>query len=175
MSIRQLATQLGVSTNTVVVAYDRLVAAGVISSHRTAGFFVCSLNETAHAMPDDITLEAAMSKSPFGWHSNRMINAQAFCWRVVAALPPTWLQDAVPASIVQRALANSTAGMASRCPPQGLPELREQIAMLMRGIGIHIDAGKLLTCFGGTHAIDLICRSFLQAGDTVLWKILVTF
>jgi len=49
-SIRQLATQLAVSTNTVVVAYDRLVAAGVIDTHGTAGFFVCAATEspTAH-------------------------------------------------------------------------------------------------------------------------------
>ena len=39
-SIRQLATQLAVSTNTVVVAYDRLVAAGAIDTHGTTGFFV---------------------------------------------------------------------------------------------------------------------------------------
>jgi DNA-binding transcriptional MocR family regulator len=58
--------------------------------------------------------------------------------------------------------------MAARCPPQGMPELRERIAMLMRGQGIAVDASRLLTCYGGTHAIDLICRSFLQAGDTVL-------
>ena len=168
MSIRQLATQLGVSTNTVVVAYDRLVAAGVISSHGTAGFFVRSLNETAHAMPDDITLEAGDEQEPVWLAQQSNDQRSGVLLASSGALPPTWLQDAVPASIVQRALANSTAGMASRCPPQGLPELREQIAMLMRGIGIHIDAGKLLTCFGGTHAIDLICRSFLQAGDTVL-------
>jgi len=40
--------------------------------------------------------------------------------------------------------------------------------MLMRSQGIAVDASRLLTCFGGTHAIDLICRSFLQPGDTVL-------
>jgi DNA-binding transcriptional MocR family regulator len=84
------------------------------------------------------------------------------------ALPPTWLHDAVPAAAVQRAMARSAAGMASRCPPQGLPELREHIALLLRGIGVAIEAGHILTTFGGTHAIDLICRSFLQAGDTVL-------
>lgn len=168
MSIRQLATQLGVSTNTVVVAYDRLVAVGVISSHGTAGFFVSSMHDATHAMPDDITLEAGDEQEPV-WLAQQSNDQRAGVLLASSgALPPTWLQDAVPASIVQRALANSSAGMASRCPPQGLPELREQIAMLMRGIGVPIDAGKLLTCFGGTHAIDLICRSFLQPGDTVL-------
>jgi DNA-binding transcriptional MocR family regulator len=58
--------------------------------------------------------------------------------------------------------------MASRCPPQGMPELRERIATMLRGIGVPVDAGRILTTYGGTHAIDLICRSFLKPGDTVL-------
>lgn len=74
----------------------------------------------------------------------------------------------MPAAAVQRALSRSVAGMASRCPPQGLPELRERIAMMLRGIGIAVDAGRILTTYGGTHAIDLICRSFLKPGDAVL-------
>ncbi|KYF81822.1 GntR family transcriptional regulator, partial [Sorangium cellulosum] len=40
--------------------------------------------------------------------------------------------------------------------------------MLVRSQGIAADAGRLLTTWGGTHAIDLICRSFLQPGDAVL-------
>jgi DNA-binding transcriptional MocR family regulator len=40
--------------------------------------------------------------------------------------------------------------------------------MLMRAQGIAVDAGRLLTTWGGTHAIDLICKTLLQPGDTVL-------
>ena len=55
MSIRQLATQFGVSPNTVVTAYDRLVAAGLIESRGTAGFFAC---EPAAGALDAAWLEA---------------------------------------------------------------------------------------------------------------------
>jgi DNA-binding transcriptional MocR family regulator len=168
MSIRQLATHLAVSTNTVVVAYDRLVAAGVINSHGTAGFFVCSASETSRTIPDETALEAGEEQEPV-WLAQQANDQRAgILLASSGALPPTWLQDAVPAAAVQRALAHSSAGMASRCPPQGLPELREHIALLLRSIGISADANHILTTFGGTHAIDLICRSFLQAGDTVL-------
>jgi len=40
--------------------------------------------------------------------------------------------------------------------------------MVMRGVGIAVEAGRILTTYGGTQAIDLICRAFLQTGDTVL-------
>ncbi|GJJ02098.1 GntR family transcriptional regulator [Duganella rhizosphaerae] len=168
MSIRQLATQLAVSTNTVVVAYDRLVAAGVIDSHGTAGFFVSTTNGAGKSIPDEVALEAGVEQEPV-WLAQQANDQRAgILLASSGALPPTWLQDAVPATAVQRALTRSAAGMASRCPPQGLPELREHIALLLRGIGIAADAGHILTTFGGTHAIDLICRSFLQPGDTVL-------
>ena len=168
LSIRQLATQLAVSTNTVVLAYDRLVAAGVIDSHGTAGFFVCTTNDAGRSIPDEVALEAGEEQEPV-WLAQQANDQRAGVLQASSgALPPTWLQDAVPAAAVQRALARSAAGMASRCPPQGLPELREHIALLLRGIGAAVDAGHILTTFGGTHAIDLICRSFLQAGDTVL-------
>lgn len=168
MSIRQLAAQLSVSTNTVVVAYDKLVAAGVIDSQGTAGFFVCAPNDASGLVPDEVALEAGEEQEPV-WLAQQVNDQRAGVLLASSgALPPTWLQDAVPAAAVQRALARSVAGMASRCPPQGLPELREHIALLLRGIGAAVDASHILTTFGGTHAIDLICRSFLQAGDTVL-------
>ncbi len=165
MSIRQLATHLGVSPNTVVTAYDRLVAAGLIDSRGTAGFFVC---EAQAALPDEAALEAGEEQEPV-WLAQQANDQRAGVLLASSgALPGSWLEDAIPASLLPRALARSTAGMASRCPPQGLPELRERIAMLMRAQGIAVDAGRLLTTFGGTHAIDLICRTFLQPGDTVL-------
>jgi DNA-binding transcriptional MocR family regulator len=168
MSIRQLATHLAVSTNTVVVAYDRLVAASVITTHGTTGFFVCANDELGATLPDEVALEAGSEQEPVWLAQQSNDQREGVLLASSGALPPSWLQDAVPASVVQRALTNSAAGMASRCPPQGLPELREHIAILLRGIGITADAGRILTTFGGTHAIDLICRSFLQPGDTVL-------
>jgi DNA-binding transcriptional MocR family regulator len=35
-------------------------------------------------------------------------------------------------------------------------------------MGIPVDAGRILTTYGGTHSIDMICRSFLKPGDAVL-------
>jgi len=164
-SIRQLATQLGVSPNTVVSAYDRLVAAGVIDSRGTAGFFVAE--GPANAMPDAVRVEAGEEQEAV-WLAQQANDQKAGVLLASSgALPATWLEDAVPAAAVQRGLARAAAGMATRCPPQGLPELRERIAMLLRGQGIAVDAGRVLTTYGGTQAIDLICRAFLRPGDAV--------
>jgi DNA-binding transcriptional MocR family regulator len=119
-------------------------------------------------MPEEVALEAGEEQEPV-WLAQQANDQRAGVLLASSgALPPAWLEDAVPAAAVQRALSRSVAGMASRCPPQGLPELRERIAMMLRGLGIPVDAGRILTTYGGTHAIDLICRSFLKPGDAVL-------
>ncbi|MDR7332898.1 PLP-dependent aminotransferase family protein [Roseateles asaccharophilus] len=164
-SIRQLATRLGVSPNTVVAAYDRLVADGLIDSRGTAGFFVA--DGAADAMPDATRVEAGEEQEAV-WLAQQANDQKAGVLLASSgALPAAWLEDAIPAATVQRGLARASAGMATRCPPQGLPELRERIAALMRSQGIAVDARRVLTTYGGTQAIDLICRAFLRPGDTV--------
>ncbi len=165
-SIRQLAAQLAVSPNTVVLAYDRLMALGLIESRGTAGYFVRP--QDADGETEQKILEAGEAQEGV-WLAQQANDQRAgMLLASSGTLPPAWLADAIPGTTLQRALARSPAGMASRCPPQGLPELREHIAMLLRGIGLAVDAGRILTTYGGTHAIDLICRTFAQAGDTVL-------
>lgn len=164
-SIRQLAAELAVSPNTVITAYDRLVAAGVIDARGTAGYFV---NPRQGEMPEEVALEAGDEQEPVWLVQQANDQRAGVLLASSGALLHAWLEDAVPAAAVQRALSRSVAGMASRCPPQGLPELRERIAMMLRGIGIAVDAGRILTTYGGTHAIDLICRSFVKPGDAVL-------
>jgi len=164
-SIRTLARQLGVSPNTVVTAYDRLVASAIVESRGTAGFFVC---ETAAPPALEALLEAGEEQDAV-WLVQQAHDQRAGLLPVSAgSLPVSWLEDAIPATVVQRGLARANGGMAARCPPQGLPELRERISTLMRSQGIAADASRILTTYGGTHAIDLICRSFLQPGDAVM-------
>lgn len=164
-SIRTLARQLGASPNTIVTAYDRLVAAALIESRGTAGFFVC---EAAAQQPFQAQLEAGEEHDPV-WFVQQAHDQRAGVLPASSgALPVSWLEDAIPATVVQRGLARANGGMAARCPPQGLPELRERLAAFMRGQGLAVDASRVLTTHGGTHAIDLVCRAFLQPGDAVM-------
>ena len=48
-SVRALAEQAGVCRDTVVQAYDRLAAQGLVQSRRGAGFFVCAQRALAEA------------------------------------------------------------------------------------------------------------------------------
>lgn len=167
-SIRQLAAQLAVSSNTVVLAYDRLVAAGLILTHGKTGFFVRAQSDVARQLPDALALEAGEEQEPVWFAQQASDQREGVLLASSGALPASWLQDAIPPAMLQRAMTRANAGMAARAPSQGLAELREQIALLLRDIGLQIDAASLMTTLGGSHAIDLICRSFLAPGDTVL-------
>ena len=63
-SIRTLAAQLGVSPNTVVTAYDRLVAAACIDSRGTAGFFVSEAASQPGQMPGASLIEPGDEQEP---------------------------------------------------------------------------------------------------------------
>jgi DNA-binding transcriptional MocR family regulator len=164
-SIRQLATQLLVSPNTVVLAYDRLVADGLVFSRGTTGYFVA---EAAGAVIDAAPLEAGEAHEPV-WLAQQANDLRPGVLQASGgALPMAWLEDAIPTSLVQRALSHSGLGMASRCPPQGMSPLRERLAMSMRAQGMGVDASRIMTTYGSTHAIDLIVRTFLKPGDAVI-------
>jgi DNA-binding transcriptional regulator YhcF (GntR family) len=111
LSIRQLAAQLAVSPNTVVTAYDRLMALGLIESRGTAGYFVC---ESRHsALPDAAALEAGEEQDGV-WLAQQSNDQRAGVLLASSgALPPSWLEDAVPAAAVQR--GHGLALSATRC------------------------------------------------------------
>lgn len=165
-SIRHLAQQLGVSPNTVVNAYDRLVADGHVEARSTAGYFAAASGST---QPDVASLIEAGVEQDAIWLVQQandlppgMLQASS------GALPPAWLQEAAPASVLQRAFASLPGDMATRCPPQGWVPLRERLALMLRGHGIAVDTSRVLTTTGATQAIDLICRAYLNPGDAVV-------
>jgi DNA-binding transcriptional MocR family regulator len=54
------------------------------------------------------------------------------------------------------------------CPPEGLGELREQIAARLVQHGIAAAAANIVTTYGASHAFDLLARILLSPGDAVL-------
>lgn len=165
-SIRRLAAQLGVSPNTVVVAYDRLVAEGWLEPRGTAGYFVALPNARA---ADEATLIEAGVEQDAVWMAQQAHDLPVGLLQASSgALPANWLQEAVPRSVLQRAFDGLPGGMAARCPAQGATALRERLATLLRTQGIVADAARIMTTAGATQAIDLVCRAFVKPGDAVI-------
>jgi DNA-binding transcriptional MocR family regulator len=165
-SIRKLARLIGASAFTVVDAYDRLVARGLIESRAGRGFFVAQRRIVAPLVAVEASPESA----------NDAVALASLCMAhggdIVAAgsgfLPENWLLEAGTAGVLTRLLRRRRTQPWLPCPPQGLPELREQIAARLVQHGIAAGAANIVTTYGASQAFDLLARILFAPGDPVL-------
>ena len=165
-SIRMLAGSLGASPSTVVEAYERLVAEGVVRSRPGSGFYV------ARAAPP-LALAAATAPSDRAidplWVSRQSLDAGPGMLRPGCGwLPADWM----PQSALRRAvrdLARAEDGvLADYGQTLGSPALRRILSRRAADEGIAIGPDDILLTASGTQALDLVCRALLRPGDTVL-------
>jgi DNA-binding transcriptional MocR family regulator len=165
-SIRKLARLVGASPFTVVDAYDRLVARGLLESRAGRGFFVTQRRLTA-------PLAAVEALADFGTDAMSLARlCLASPSDIVAAgsgfLPENWLLEVTCGGVLSRLLRGRRARPWLPCPPQGLPELREQIAAQLLQHGIAAGAAHIVTTYGASQAFDLLARLLFSPGDAVL-------
>ena len=165
-SIRKLARQVSASPFTVVDAYDRLVARGVIESRAGRGFFVTPRRLSAplvaiEALEDSGSEAMALARLCLQNSADIVAAGSGF-------LPENWLMEATPAAVLTRLARGRLAQAWLPCPPQGLTELREQVATRLLQHGIAASAANIVTTYGASHAFDLLARMLLSPGDTVL-------
>ena len=165
-SIRKLAKLIGVSPFTVVDAYDRLVARGVIESRAGRGFFVAKRRATPalpviEALPDPGSDAIALARAALTDASKIVAAGSGF-------LPASWYAEAMPANVMARVTHARRPQAWQPCPPQGLSELREQIAARLVQRGIAAGPANVVTTFGASQAFDLIARIMFAPGDAVL-------
>src|ERR1700739_1204741 len=122
-SIRKLARQVGASPFSVVDAYDRLVARGVIEPRAGRGFFVTRRRLSAPL----VAIEALEDASSDALELTRLCLANST--EIVAAgsgfLPENWLLETTPAAVLTRLSQGRRPQAWLPCSPQGMPRLRE--------------------------------------------------
>lgn len=166
-SIRRCATAMNVSPSTVVEAYERLTAEGLIHPRRGSGFYV-----SATALPPLSVAEIEpvhdRAVDPF-WVSRQSLDADAETLKPGCGwLPASWM----PVDALRRAFRGIARGapdlMTDYGSSRGSPRLRRLMAARLAGLGVDAAADQVLLTSSGTQAIDLVCRLFLRPGDTVL-------
>jgi DNA-binding transcriptional MocR family regulator len=163
-SVRAFAKAHHLSTYTVSEAYQRLVSLGLLIARSGAGYRVATPAARAPAAPvwSAPSLNAAWLLSDV--FADQSVSIKAGCgW-----IPNDWINE----SGVQHALR-----VVSRVPgpriggyghPYGLATLREHIAASLRRYSLSVGTADVLLTQGVTQALDLVVRTLLRPGDTVI-------
>jgi DNA-binding transcriptional MocR family regulator len=171
-SVRECARRHGVSPTTVVAAYDRLLARGLIEARRQRGFFV---RDARPAPTADLPARRAAAAPAAPIDATALIRGMfhlgdnAKPAPGLGTLPPAWLDVALLNASLRRVLARrGDAAALEYGDPAGAPALRELLAARLGALGIGASAAQVVTTAGATHALDLLSRALLQPGDAVL-------
>jgi GntR family transcriptional regulator/MocR family aminotransferase len=171
-SSRELAQRLALARNTVTVAYDRLVAEGLLVSRAGVGTFV-SAGPRPHGQRQPTAVGTASPLRPrplwdrqpgppevgggeveFDFRT-RVPDAEQFPFATWRALLASQLRP-------------RAAQQATDADPAGHPGLRAALARHVAvSRGVRADADEILVTSGSQQAIDLLARVLLEPGQLV--------
>jgi DNA-binding transcriptional MocR family regulator len=163
-SIRRAAEEFRVSKNTVIEAYGRLVAAGLLTARQGSGFVVSDPTADLQSVRPSHVAEAVDIAT--------LLRAQleeSFSVRVGDGRPPpSWTEEPEVRRRLGFYRSSRSASEDGYGSAIGLPELREKIARSFMAREIRCGPQHVIMTFGANHALDLIIRHFLSSGDAAL-------
>ncbi len=165
-SVRAEAKASGVSVSTVVEAYERLVAEGLIQSRPGSGFYVA-----ASAAP--LILKAVAPRrdraiDPF-WISRQSLEAAPGTLMPGCGwLPADWMFESGLRRALRKIARGDAVDLAEYGSPLGSERLRALLARRLLGLAIPAASDRIMLTESGTQAIDLVCRLLIEPGDAVL-------
>lgn len=165
-SIRAFAATMQVSPSTVVEAYDRLAAEGVIHARQGSGFFVSGPMPSAAAAAERPVPERAIDPL---WVSQQSLDADAHALRPGCGwLPPDWMPLAAIRRAMRSLARDGDAILVEYGSTRGSPALRHILARQSAGEGCPVGTDQFLLTASASQSLDLVCRVLLRPGDTVL-------
>lgn len=189
-SVRQCAQQQGVSPSTVVAAYDQLLAQGLVEARKNRGFFVRESApapmQTGSSAPEKVAKGEAISAwtTATGFSAPRQyvpIDATALIRGMfhkisdkpqpgMGVFPPEWLESTFMPAAVRKVTSTKALQEFSLQygEPMGDSGLRRALSKKLATLNVHAGPDQIITTVGATHALDIVSRSLLRAGDHVM-------
>lgn len=165
-SVRAQARALRLSVSTVVEAYERLAAEGVVASRPGSGFYVAG--PAAPLALTEIGPRLDRQVDPL-WVSRQALETGADALKPGCGwLPASWMYEAGIRRALRALARADTLELAEYATPLGHPGLRRLLSRRLAATGVEAAPEQILLTESGTQAIDLICRYLLEPGDTVL-------
>ncbi|HVK95587.1 MAG TPA: PLP-dependent aminotransferase family protein [Noviherbaspirillum sp.] len=166
-SIRQFAETQGVSRFTVVEAYDRLVAKGLLESRRGSGFYVRerapmiggSTPRPADTLPQHLDV-VWLIRNMFRQYPPQKMPGSGL-------LPNDWLDGKLITNGLRAISRQHQDLLLQYGNPQGFAPLRQQLQLKLAELEIAATPDQIVTTAGITQGLDLIARHFTVPGDTI--------
>jgi GntR family transcriptional regulator / MocR family aminotransferase len=167
-SSRLLAAELGVSRNTVVIAYDHLTAEGYVLADRK-GTRVTSLS--SHAVDAGRQPDAAAAEVAFAARLTPFAAMGLQSEGTTRLTPGTPALDRFPVAAwrrsLERAMDRALPHALGYGPPAGEPALREAIAAHLRiARGVRCEGSQVVITEGAQEALSLCVSLLTNPGDT---------
>ncbi len=155
-SVRSLAATTGISKSTVVEAYDRLAASGLIEPRRGAGFYVGSQPVAAFAEVCRAARRArrrsALDVAPGAGAAPRHALARL---RLAAE---SWMPQEIIAKALRNLARTGGAILTDYSEPKGFAPLRQLIARRLAAREIKAGPDEILLADSASSALDLVLR-----------------
>ncbi|AYN16652.1 PLP-dependent aminotransferase family protein [Pseudomonas monteilii] len=165
-SVRAMAQTMQVSVSTVLEAYERLMAEGVLSARPGSGFYVAG--PVAPLALTELGPKLDRVVDPL-WISRQSLETSLDALKPGCGwLPPSWMYEAGVRKALRMVARSDASKLTEYASPLGYPPLRQFLSRRLSGIGVEAPLEQIMLTESGTHAIDLICRFLLEPGDTVL-------
>lgn len=178
-SVRLCAQQQGVSPSTVVGAYDQLLAQGLVEARKNRGFYVREMPQTPAENAQGAPKEIATATTPRPHRAP--LNATALIRGMfhgisnkpqpgLGVLPQEWLQTTFLSAAVRRSCSVEALNAFSLQygEPAGDAGLRTALSKKLAGLSIQAAPEQIICTVGATHALDVVSRTLLRAGDYVM-------
>lgn len=160
-SIREQAEQSGVAKNTVVEAYLRLVAQGILNARPGSGYYAVRSPITP-AREQSVPIAAATDRASL---LTEQLERRLPIRPGDGRLPPDWLEESeLRKYLSYQRFQNADAYNSA----WGLLPLRERLCSALAERGIGCSPAQMFMTHGANHAMDLIIRRYVRPGDAVL-------
>jgi DNA-binding transcriptional MocR family regulator len=158
---------MSVSPSTVVEAYNRLEAEGIIRARRGSGFYVTGANLPPMALAE-MGPSRERNVDPF-WVSRQSLDADPSILKPGCGwLPSDWMPNAALRRGLRALSRTNDTVLSDYGSTRGSLALRRLLLGRFADEGITATVDQIILTASATQAIDLVCRLLLRPGDTVL-------
>lgn len=165
-SLREITREQSYGKNTVIAAFELLVARGLVEPRRGSGFFVKDITPSSDLETPDHSLGRARD---IVWLIREQLKEDPHAIRAADGMPPAeWLAGARLDRVHHKVARGGLGALFSYGNRYGYLPLRQQLVRKLGWLGIEADMRQILLTHGANQAMDLVLRYLIPPGATVL-------